>query len=167
MPSFEDDVWTNAAYPLSALGAWGHPTTMAVIAVLGTLLGIASALYHTTDARWAQRADVTAMMTYLWGLEAALLPTETPWKWAVPVAAALAYGVYTWSIDTQIHVPLAVDAIGIAMAVQVGWAALVPLAVFGVAALVRKRSPHTDHLLHSIWHVLGALAAALALFITL
>jgi hypothetical protein len=155
----DDVVWSNAAYPLAAFGAWGEPGLFALVLVTGTMLGLASAAYHSTYARWAQRADVGAMMTYLASVLACVLTTWTLWGLLLVPVAAFGYWRWTWQIDTQVHVPVWALAIVAALVVQVGWSGawtLIPVAIGAVAQITTD----SDSLWHSLWHLGGAASVA-------
>jgi hypothetical protein len=77
----------------------------------------------------------------------------------------LGYAFY-WTVETdsQIHVPAwAAVALGI-VAVKAGWWALVPAALFASAGALQLTTD-SDSWLHSLWHVLGAAAAGVALYL--
>lgn len=156
----DDVVWSNAAYPLAALGAWGSPLGIFVVAVTGTLLAIGSSAYHAAYNDDTRKLDTVSMMGYLSSVTGCLV---VPWLGA-PLAVA-AYAVYWMTeTDSQIHVP-AWSACALAIvAAKVGWWALVPLALF-VSAGTLQLTTGTDSWLHSLWHVLGAAAAGTALYL--
>jgi len=81
------------------------------------------------------------------------------------VLAPIAYAVYwTTETDSQIHVP-AWSAVALSVvAVKAGWWALVPLALFTAAGTLQLTTD-SDSWLHSLWHVLGAAAAGVALYL--
>jgi len=156
----DDVVWSNAAYPLAALGSWGSPLAIFVVAVTGTLLAIGSSAYHAAYNDDTRRLDTVGMMGYLASVTGCLV---MPWKGAV--LAALAYPFYWWTeTDSQIQVPfLAMVALCI-VAYHAGWWALVPLALFASAGTLQLTTD-SDSWLHSLWHVAGALAAGTALYL--
>jgi len=156
----DDVVWSNAAYPLAALGAWGAPLAVFAVAVTGTLLAVGSGAYHAVYNSATRKLDTVSMMGYLVSVVGCLV---SPWLGA-PLAIA-AYAFY-WTVETdsQIHVP-AWAAIALSVvAVQVGWCALVPAALF-VAAGALQLTTDSDSWWHSLWHVLGAAAAGAALYL--
>jgi hypothetical protein len=81
------------------------------------------------------------------------------------VLAPIAYAVYwTTETDSQIHVPAWAALALSVVAVKAGWWALVPLALF-VSAGTLQLTTDSDSWLHSLWHVLGAAAAGVALYL--
>jgi len=160
----DDVVWTNAAYSLSALGAWGHPVLLALMAAAGTMLAVGSATYHAVYERWAQRLDVATMMTYLASTCACVLTVWTLWALLIPPVAAVLYWRYAWDINTLIHVPAWSVAIIAALWVQVGWIALGPLVPAAIGGVL-QRTTGTDSLWHSGWHIGGAGAVAWVLYL--
>jgi len=155
----DDVVWSNWAYPLAAIGAQSL-TAAVTVAVTGTALALGSGAYHAVYSRYTQKLDTTAMMGYLSSVTGCLVM-----PWVGPVLAALAYPFY-WLVETdsQIHVP-AWSAVALAIvAVKAGWWALVPGLLF-VAAGTLQLTTGTDSRLHSLWHVLGAAAAGVALYL--
>lgn len=156
----DDVVWTNAVYPLAALGAWGSPLSLFVVAVTGTLLAAGSAAYHAFYNDDARKLDTVSMMGYLSSVTGCLLH---PWLGAV--LAPMAYAVY-WKTETdsQVHVP-SWSAVALSVvAVKAGWWALVPAMLF-VAAGTLQLTTDSDSWLHSLWHILGAAAAGAALYV--
>jgi hypothetical protein len=163
----DDVVWSNAFYPLAAFAALPDMVTFAVVWGAGVALAACSAAYHSTYARWAQRADVAAVMTYLVVVNAAILSSETAWVWAeVPVAGAV-YSARTWQIDSRVHGPVwGAVAMGL-LAWQVGPVGLVAgvPAVAGIAVDQWVGGGQPDHAAHSAWHIGGALSVAVVLFL--
>jgi len=155
----DDVVWTNLAYPLAALGC-SSPLAAGVVTGAGIMLAIASGAYHATYSDYAQKLDTTAMMGYLSSVTGCLV---LPWVGAV--LAAVAYPFY-WLIETdsQIHVPSWAAVALSVVAVKAGWWALVPTLLF-VAAGTLQLTTDSDSWLHSLWHVLGAAAAGVALYL--
>lgn len=161
-PVTHASVWTNVFYVLPALlaPAWHSAFAMAFT---GTALMLASGAYHATTGRTWQRADVTAMLTYIVALCAALASAWTLWAYvAVPVAAAL-YWRLTWDIDSFTHVPAWA---GLAILLTISrtgvWTAL-PVGLFAGGWLVRHGSS-THSVWHGLWHVLTAAAVGAALW---
>jgi len=156
----DDVVWSNAAYPLAALGAWESPLTLFVVAVTGTLLAVGSAAYHAVYNDDTRRLDTVSMMGYLGSVTGALV-----YSWLGAVLAPIAYAVY-WTVETdsQIHVPAWAAVALSVVAVKSGWWALVPLALF-VSAGTLQLTTDSDSWLHSLWHILGAAAAGTALYL--
>lgn len=159
----DDVVWSNVAYPLAAIGAWPDLTAMAVIWFVGCFLAVASASYHSTYKRWAQRFDVTAMMGYLSSLTAAVLASWTPWAWGLVPIATILYWRYTWQINSFLHAPLWMAATIIPLLIQVGVGglyALIPVALGAIPAYFGS----SDSIYHSFWHLGGAVSVALVLY---
>jgi len=155
----DDVVWSNWAYPLAAAGT-SDPLVALTVALTGTALALASGAYHAVYSDYTQRLDTTAMMGYLSSVTGCLV---TPW--VGPVLAAVAYAFY-WTVETdsQIHVP-AWSALALSVvAVKAGWWALVPGLLF-VSAGTLQLTTDSDSWLHSLWHVLGAAAAGVALYL--
>jgi hypothetical protein len=168
----DDVVWSNAFYPLAAFGAWPDMVTFAVVWGAGVALAVCSAAYHSTYARWAQRADVAAVMTYLVALNAAILSSwaalgDPFLAWAIVPIAGAAYSVWTWQIDSHVHGPVwGALAMGL-LAWQVGPVGLVapvPVAA-GIAVDQWVGGGQPDHPAHSAWHIGGALSVAVVLFL--
>jgi len=156
----DDVVWSNAAYPLAALGAWGSPLAIFVVAVTGTLLAIGRSAYHAVYNDDTRRLDTVSMMGYLASVTGSLL-----YPWLGAVLAPIAYAVY-WTVETdsQIHVPVWSAVALSVVAVKAGWWALVPLVLF-VSAGTLQITTNSDSWAHSLWHVLGAAAAGVALYL--
>jgi hypothetical protein len=156
----DDVVWSNAAYPLAALGAWGASLALFVVAVTGTLLAIGSSAYHAVYNDDTRRLDTVSMMGYLASVTGSLL-----YPWLGAVLAPIAYAVY-WTVETdsQIHVPVWSAVALSVVAVKAGWWALVPLVLF-VSAGTLQITTNSDSWAHSLWHVLGAAAAGVALYL--
>lgn len=155
----DDVVWSNWAYPLAAIGAQSL-TAALTVAVTGAALALASGAYHAVYSDYTQRLDTTAMMGYLSSVTGCLL-----YPWLGAVLAPIAYAVY-WTVETdsQIHVPAwSVVALSV-VAVKAQWWALVPGLLF-VGAGVLQLTTDSDSWLHSLWHVLGAAAAGVALYL--
>jgi hypothetical protein len=155
----DDVVWTNAAYPLAAMGAQSL-TAAVTVALTGTALAIASGAYHAAYSDYTQKLDTVSMMGYLSSVTGCLL---YPWLGA-PLAVAAYVFYWTVETDSQIHVP-AWSAVALSVvAVKAGWWALLPAALF-VAAGTLQLTTDSDSWLHSLWHVLGAAAAGVALYL--
>lgn len=163
----DDVVYTNAFYAVAAFGAWGHPIAFCVTLTAGFFLALASSAYHATYERWAQRFDVWAMMTYFAALVSVLAGDwHSGFYGILPIAFGF-YGVYTWEINSYIHVPIWA---AVALAIIVGHAgvwALVPAAFFVVGGVIKLADVGSDTLVHSLWHVSGALAYYFALSLSL
>jgi hypothetical protein len=156
----DDVVWSNAAYPFAALGAWGSPLALFVVAVTGTLLAAGSGAYHAVYNDGTRKLDTVSMMGYLSSVTGCLVA-----GWVGPVLAAVAYPFY-WLVETdsQIHVP-AWSAVALCVvAVKAGWWVLVPAVLF-IAAGTLQLTTDSDSWLHSLWHILGAAAAGVALYL--
>jgi len=163
----DDVVWSNAFYPLAALSALPDMITFAVVWGAGVAVAVCSAAYHSTYERWAQRADVAAVLGYVSAVFASTLAHHTPLVWLIVPATAAAYSVWTWDIDSHVHAPLWAVATAGSLVVQVGWVGLLagmPVLVgLLIDQLVGRGRP--DHAAHSAWHLGGALSVALALFL--
>jgi len=155
----DDVVWTNLAYPLAALGC-SSPLAAGIVTGAGIMLAIASGAYHAAYSAYTQKLDTVSMMGYLASVTGSLL-----YPWLGGVLAPAAYAVYwTTETDSQIHVP-AWSACALAIvAAQAGWWALVPGLLF-VAAGTLQLTTDSDSWLHSLWHILGAAAASMALYL--
>jgi hypothetical protein len=155
----DDVVWSNWAYPAAAIGAQSL-TAAVTVALTGTALALASGAYHAVYSDYTRKLDTVSMMGYLASVTGSLL-----YPWLGLVLAPIAYAVYwTTETDSQIHVP-AWSAVALAIvAVKAGWWALVPLALF-VSAGTLQLTTDSDSWLHSLWHVLGAAAAGVALYL--
>jgi len=156
----DDAVWSNLAYPAAAIGAQSL-TAALTVALTGTALALASGAYHAVYSRYTQKLDTTAMMGYLMSVVGCLVE-----PWLGGVLAPMAYAFY-WLVETdsQIHVPAwSAVALGI-VAVRAQWWALVPGVLFAGAGALQLTTG-TDSAWHSLWHVLGAAAAGVALYLT-
>jgi len=154
----DDVVYSNLAYIAPALVAI-DAVAQAVMAITGAALCAASAVYHATYTRQGQSLDVSAMHTYLAGLACVVASQWTPWAWAVLPVAAIGYWMYPWRVNSYVHVPLwAALTLGM-LSVQVGAWALVPFGFFAAGGAIKVGQPGADTWLHSVWHVLGGVAA--------
>jgi hypothetical protein len=155
----DDVVWSNWAYPLAALGC-SSPLAALTVALTGTALALASGAYHAVYSRYTQKLDTTAMMGYLMSVVGCLVE-----PWGGLVFAPLGYAFY-WTVETdsQIHVPAWAALALSVVAVKAGWWALVPAALF-VSAGTLQLTTDSDSWLHSLWHVAGAAAAGVALYL--
>jgi len=165
----DDSVWSNLAYPAAALFA---PTITAglVVAVLGFSLAVMSGMYHHHYDDRAAKRDVWAMLAYVSGVASvpiAAFESIGVSVYGVPLLAAIAY----WepprnAARRDLHVGMWAAA-GIVLAgLHAGWIVLLPAGVFGCAVIIRRfLEGHSDSLMHSLWHVLGGVAAALLLFL--
>jgi hypothetical protein len=155
----DDVVWSNWAYPLAAIGAQSL-TAAVTVALTGTALALASGAYHAAYSDYTQKLDTVSMMGYLMSVGGCLVE-----PWGGLVFAPLGYAFY-WTVETdsQIHVP-AWSALALSVvAVKAGWWALAPLALF-VSAGTLQLTTDSDSWLHSLWHILGAAAAGVALYL--
>ena len=161
----DDVVYSNIAYVAPAMVApdW---TTACVLMVTGAALVGGSAVYHATYMREGQSLDVSAMMTYLAALACAVAAQWTPWAWMPLPLAAYGYWRYPWRINSYVHVPLWSGATLVMLAVQVGWWAALPAAPALAGGAIKTYDPGPDTWLHSVWHVLGGLAGAAAMWAT-
>jgi hypothetical protein len=157
-------VWSNAAYPLAAVTAQTWATGV-VVGIAGIALAIGSAVYHATYERWAQRLDMTGVMTYVSAAVAVILSQWTVWAYLLVPTAAVVYWCWTWEIDSHIHVPVWATMGLIALGVQQGVWMLVPGSFFLAAGIVKICEPGSDHWLHSLWHGLSAMVVAMMLWI--
>jgi len=155
----DDVVWSNWAYPLAAAGT-SDPLAALTVAVTGAALAFASGAYHAVYSDYTQKLDTTAMMGYLSSVTGCLVA-----GWVGPVLAAVAYGFY-WLVktDSQIHVPAWAAVALSVVAVKAGWWAVLPGALFAGAGTLQLTTD-SDSWLHSMWHVLGAAAAGVALYL--
>jgi len=160
----DDVVWSNAAYPLAAVMAQTWPQAVAV-GVAGLFLALGSGVFHATYDRWAQRLDVTGVMTYVAAAVAVILAQWTVWAYVLVPLAAMVYWDIAWEMNSFYHVP-AWAAVGLtALGIQVGAWVLVPAGLFLCAGIVKVREPDSDSALHSLWHVLSAAAVAGVLWV--
>jgi hypothetical protein len=155
----DDVVWSNWAYPVAAIGAQSL-TAAVTVAVTGSLLALGSGAYHAAYNDFTRKLDTTAMMGYLSSVTGCLVA-----GWVGPVLATVAYPFY-WLVETdsQIHVPAWAAVALSVVAVKAGWWALVPGVLF-VGAGTLQLTTGTDSWLHSLWHVAGAAAAGVALYL--
>jgi hypothetical protein len=160
----DDVVYSNLAYVAPAMVApdW---TTACVLMITGAALVGGSAVYHATYTREGQSLDVSAMMIYVTALACAVAAQWTVWAWAVLPVAAVGYWMYPWRTDSYVHVPLWGLAVLVMLAVQVGWWAALPAAPALAGGAIKTRQPGADTWLHSVWHVLGGLAGAAAMWV--
>jgi hypothetical protein len=89
----------------------------------------------------------------------------TVWAWSILPIAAVGYWTYPWRVDSYIHVPLWATLALVMLAMQVGWWALLPVAPAIAGGAIKLTQPGADSWLHSCWHVLGGIAAALLIFL--
>lgn len=155
----DDVVWSNWAYPLAAIGAQSL-TAAVTVAVTGAALALASGAYHAAYSGYTQKLDTVSMMGYLASVTGSLL---YPWLGA-PLAVAAYVFYWTTETDSQIHVPAWAALALFVVAAKAGWWALVPGLLF-VAAGTLQLTTDSDSWLHSLWHVLGAAAAGVALYL--
>ena len=160
----DDVVYSNLAYILPAVFA---PTwaAQALLSLTGAALVAGSAVYHATYTRQGQSLDVSAMVTYVAALACAIAAQWTVWAWAVLSLAAVGYWRYPWRINSYVHVPLWGGAALAMLAVQSGWWAALPAAPALAGGAIKARQPGPDTWLHSVWHVLGGLAGAAAMWV--
>jgi hypothetical protein len=160
----DDVVYSNLAYILPALFA---PTSAAqvILSLTGAALVGGSAVYHATYTREGQSLDVSTMMTYVASLTCAVAAQWAVWAWAVLPIAAVGYWMYPWRVDSYVHVPVWAAAALAGLAVQVGWWALPAAVLFGGGGAIKLAQPGRDAWLHSLWHLLGGLAGAAAMWV--
>jgi len=160
----DDVVYSNLAYILPAIVAptW---TAQALLSLTGAALVGGSSVYHATYTREGQSLDVSAMMTYVAALACTVAAQWTVWAWALLPVAAVGYWRYPWRIDSFIHVPLWAGAALAGLAVQVGWWALPAAVLFIGGGIIKLAQPGRDAWLHSLWHILGGLAGAAAMWV--
>jgi hypothetical protein len=160
----DDTVYSNIAYIAPAMVApdWG---TACVLMVVGAALVGGSSVYHATYTREGQSLDVSTMMTYVASLACALAAQWTVWAWIVLPIATVGYWMYPWSIDSYIHVPLWGAGALVMLAIQAGWWAAPAAALFAAGGAIKAFDPGPDTWLHSVWHVLGAMAGAAAMLV--
>lgn len=154
LPQQPLNTWSNLAY--IAVGvASGDP----FFAVIMTVLGLSSALYHATSTIWAGRADVASMYLVLGYLVfSAFVPVWLALGLALPTAVILQRLVYR---DLTLVIGFGFVAVLLARVrpetVERG---AFGLGLFGLAYLVweldraRKVPGHAGH---AIWHTLTAL----------
>jgi len=161
----DDTVWTNALYLLPTLPAMFLGASQAiVVAVASGFLAWRSARYHTTYKRPEQGGDVSAVLTYLVAIGAALASTWTPWALLAPIAAAPIHERYVWEIDSFVATPIYIVVALVILGLQVGVVAAIPSAGFAaLAGLSHLSGDGPRGWAHSLWHIFGALAATWAL----
>ena len=159
----DDVVYSNLTYILPALFA---PTYAAqvILSLTGAALVSGSAVYHATYTREGQSLDVSAMMTYVAALACAIAAQWAVWAWAALPVAAVYYWARPWQIDSYIHTPAWIVLALVVLAVQVGWWAALPAAPALAGGAIKIYDPGPDTWLHSVWHVLGGLAGAAAMW---
>lgn len=165
----DDVVWTNLAYALSALPAWGNPLAFSVMLAAGLGISVASSVYHGTYERWAQQADVVAMMTYILALTITILVQVVPGLGqevylALPLGA-LFYALRAWDINSLVHVPAWSVLALLILAFEALWWTLLPVGLIALGGLVKLSDEGPDSLLHSLWHLSGAGAVGAALWL--
>jgi len=160
----DDVVYSNLAYILPALFAPTYPA-QAVLSLTGAALVGGSAVYHATNTREGQSLDVSTMMTHVAALTCAVAAQQAVWAWALLPIAAVGYWAYPWRIDSYLHVPVWALAALVMLAVQVGWWALPAAVLFGGGGVIKLAQPGRDAWLHSLWHLLGGLAGAAAMWV--
>mgnify|MGYP000633228812 FL=1 len=160
----DDPVYSNIAYMIPAALA---PTFLAaqVLMFTSAALVAGSSVFHATYSRGGQRLDAATMLTYIASLAAAVGAVWTPWAWAVVPLAALGYWGFTWDVDSHIHVPLWALAIIVMLFIQEGFWALLPLGIFSLAGLAKYLDENPDTPMHSLWHILGGMAAGAAMWL--
>jgi len=159
----DDVVYSNLVYILPALFAPTYAGRV-ILSLTGAALVGGSAVYHATYTREGQSLDVSAMMTYVAALACAVAAQWTVWAWVPLPLAAYAYWRYPWRVDSYVHVPLWAGAALVMLAVQAGWWAALPAAPALAGGAIKIYDPGPDRLLHSLWHVLGGLAGAAAMW---
>lgn len=163
----DDVVYSNAFYALAAFGAWGHSIAFGVTLAAGLLLAGASGVYHATYERWSQRLDVWAMMTYLAALVSVLAGDWHAGFYGILPVASVLYGLYTWEINSFVHVPIWVGIGLVLVAARSGAWALVPATFFLAGGTVKLGDFGSDSAQHSLWHLFGACAFGSALYFAL
>jgi len=160
----DDVVYSNLVYVAPAMVApdW---TTACVLMVTGAALVGGSSVYHATYTREGQSLDVSAMMTYVAALACAVVAQWTVWVWALLPVAAIGYWVYSWRIDSFVHVPLWGGATLVMLAMQVGWWTALPAAPALAGGAIKIYDPGPDTWLHSVWHVSGGASGAAAMWV--
>lgn len=161
----DDTVWTNLFYLLPTLPAifLGAPQAI-VVGLASTFLAWRSARYHTTYERPQQGGDVSAVLTYLVAIGAALASTWSLWALLVPVAAAPIHERYVWEIDSMIATPIYILLALVILGLQVGLVLTIPSAgLAALAGLSHLSGEGPRGWAHSLWHVFGALAATWAI----
>jgi hypothetical protein len=161
----DDTVWTNAFYLLPTLPATllGVPQAT-VVGLASAFLAWRSARYHTTYERPEQGGDVSAVLTYLVAIGAALASTWSPWALLVPVAVAPLHERFVWHIDSFVATPLYIVACLAVLVPQVGIIETIPAAgLAALAGLSHLSGSGPRGWRHSLWHLFGALAATWAL----
>lgn len=160
----DDTVYSNLAYIAPALVATA-PIAQAILAATGAALCAGSAVYHATYTRAGQSLDASTMLTYVASLACAVASQWTLWAWAVLPVAAFGYWRYPWRVNSYIHVPLWAGATLFMIALQVGWWALLPLALALPGGIIKWKQPGPDTLAHSFWHLLSGAAGAAAMWV--
>jgi len=165
----DHSVWSNAFFLLPAGPAFAMGFLPGlVMLVVGGSLAYASGRYHTTYEREEQGEDAYTMLTYLTGLIGVILFPVIEWALLLPVVAAPLHRRFVWMINSYVAVPIyGALALGL-LAFQTGVSAAVltiSLAIGGGAIKLYQPGPRSR--LHSIWHFLGGLSAASALFVLL
>jgi len=160
----DDVVYSNLAFILPALLAPTYAAQVALSLTGAALVG-GSAVYHATYTRSGQSLDVSAMMTYVAALACAVGAQWTVWAWVPLPLAAYGYWRYPWRINSYVHVPLWGLAVLVMLAVQAGWWAALPAAPALAGGAIKTHDPGPDTWLHSVWHVLGGLAGAAAMWV--
>jgi len=157
-------VYSNLAYILPALFA---PTYAAqvILSLTGAALVGGSAVYHATYTREGQSLDVSTMLTYVAALACAVAAQWTVWAWVALPIATVGYWAYPWRIDSYVHVPMWTAAALMMLAVQAGWWALPAAVLFIGGGAIKVAQPGRDAWLHSLWHLLGGLAGAAAMWV--
>jgi hypothetical protein len=160
----DDVVYSNLAYILPALFA---PTYVAqvILTLTGAALVGGSSIYHATYTREGQSLDASTMMVYVASLACAVGAQRTVWGWAVLPVAAVGYWMYPWRIDSFVHVPLWGAAALMMIAVQVGWWAALPAAPALAGGAIKIYDPGPESALHSVWHLLGGMVGAAAMWV--
>jgi uncharacterized membrane protein len=162
---------SNVAYPLVgvALVAADPSAAAHVFALLLTLLGLGSALYHGFKTESTDRLDSAGMYAVFAGLTTyALAPTSSLTAWAMVLAAAAVVVVFNYVMHLDTDPQMGVfTAAAIIHGALIGsrWrtiGAVVLLAVaYAVWHLDRRPAPPTGLWGHAAWHGLTALGIGL------
>lgn len=153
-------VYTNLAYPCAAIPLWGEWVAFAVLLASGLALGYASAWYHATGLRMAQRADVTMVMTYVAAGAAVYASSWSMLVYALPLIVPWVYWRHAWQIEAQVHAPAWIIGALTILTVQTGTWAIGAWVLALSAGAMKYISGHNDSVWHDLWHVLAAGAQA-------
>lgn len=178
------NTWSNFAFLFVGLLAWRTPLrpTAALFTISCGVLAAGSFLFHAAVTREFQWLDMVGTYAALVAVAARGFVAAFGVAEAVAVAGAVVvdalFAIFKWRIDAFIALPVLILAITVPMArvVTAGRAsvraALAPLALFGVAVLLRQLdvsgslcSPESRVFQgHALWHVLAAAALGASYF---